>query len=51
MIVHPRRADIRVPEPLLNLRNIGASVQRIRRGRGAGGMRAESLHADPAFLP
>src|ERR1019366_9703437 len=49
VIVHPRRADIGVTEPFLDLRDVGAGVQRIRGGRRARGVWTESLdrHTDP----
>lgn len=50
MVIDARGAYIRVAEPLLDLRDIGASVQGIRGGCDAGGMWTESLHADARFL-
>jgi hypothetical protein len=34
MIVNPRRRNIRVAQPFLNLGNIGLVVERIGRGNG-----------------
>jgi hypothetical protein len=35
MIINPRRRDVRMPEPLLHLGNIGLVIQRIGGRRGA----------------
>ena len=46
MIIDACRADIGVPEPLLDFRNIRAGVERIRRGCCTRGVRAEAIDAD-----
>jgi hypothetical protein len=43
VMVNPRRGDIGVPEPFLNLRDIGLMVERI-----GGGRRPQRMQAAPA---
>lgn len=45
-IVHARGRDVRVPQPLLHLGDIGVVFERVRRGRGSQRMRAESIDVD-----
>ena len=44
MIVHARRADIRMAEPLLHLRDVGALIKRARSGGSARGVGTEPIH-------
>ncbi len=50
-VVEPRRRNIRVAEPLLDLSDIGLMRQRIGGGSGTQRMDAEAVHfgADPSF--
>ena len=51
VVVDPRSTHVRVAKPLLDLRDVGALVERVGCGGGAGRVRPEPVNADADLCP